>query len=100
MPEVYLPESYANREFPHDLNLQISYLQHCNSLITQYMDIFNQYASIELERVNAFMLGFIIKAKINDKTINLQKNLFQDLLIYFKKLTVLIVSEWQVSRVT
>jgi hypothetical protein len=63
------------------------------------MDVFNQYASGELERVNAALLAFVLKAKLNDKTMVQQKSPLQDLLVYFRKAAAVVSSEWQAVKV-
>jgi hypothetical protein len=62
------------------------------------MDVFNQFATAELERTTSHLTGFITKAKLNDKTLASQKKPFQDLLVYFRKGAAIISSEWQASR--
>ncbi len=39
------------------------------------MDIFNQYAVLEMERATSLFMQFNTNARINDKTITLQKSI-------------------------
>ncbi len=62
------------------------------------MDIFNQYASLELERLNFDLMTSIAKVKVNDSIVRSEKSMLQDLLIYFRKFYSFVGSEWEVSK--
>lgn len=51
----------------------------------QYMDVFNQFATTELERVTSHLTAFVTKTKLNDKILASQKTPLQDILVYFRK---------------
>lgn len=65
----------------------------------QYMDIFNQFASQELEMAHSVLREFLAIAKANDRTLALKKGLLEDLLIYFRKIAAFLHSEWQSSSI-
>ncbi len=62
------------------------------------MDVFNQFATAELERATSLLSAFLTTAKLNDKTLATQKTPLQDILVYFRKAAAVVSSEWQASR--
>lgn len=64
----------------------------------QYMDVFNQFATAELERTNNTLTTFLLSAKHNDKVITQQKSLLQDILVYFRKGWAMVKSEWECGK--
>jgi hypothetical protein len=62
------------------------------------MDIFNQYASLELERLNLDLMNFVAKVKLNDVVVRSEKTMVHDLLIYYRKFTAYVASEWELSK--
>jgi hypothetical protein len=62
------------------------------------MDIFNQYASLELERLNLDLMNFVANVKLNDVVVRSEKTIVHDLLIYYRKLTAYVGSEWELSK--
>jgi hypothetical protein len=62
------------------------------------MDIFNQYASLELERLNFDLMNFLAKVKLNDVVVRSEKTMVNDILIYFRKFSSYVVYEWELSK--
>ena len=50
------------------------------------MDVFNQFATAELDRANTALSAFLLTAKTNDKTLKTQKSPLIDLFLYFRKI--------------
>jgi hypothetical protein len=63
------------------------------------MDIFNQYASLELERLNLELMNFVAKVKLNDAIVRSEKTMVHDLLIYYRKFAAFFASEWELSKI-
>lgn len=61
------------------------------------MDIFNQFATQELEKTHSALREFLATARTNDRVLALKKGLLDDLLIYFRKTAAFLHSEWQSS---
>lgn len=87
-------ESWERNWFSSHLNDQIIALWHSKTYIIQYMDIFNQFSMIQLERIENLIQQHLTKIKRNDKVMKVKKSLLEDLLIYFKKIFTLFQSEW------
>lgn len=62
------------------------------------MDIFNQFASFELERIHTAMTSFLSIARKNDKVIIQNKGIIEDLFIYGRKAAAFLHSEWELMR--
>lgn len=84
-------------ELPLNGDMQIIDLSHGTLCIMQYMDIFNQFSSQELEKTHSVLREFLVVARANDRVITLKKGLLEDLLIYFRKISAFLHSEWQSS---
>ena len=61
------------------------------------MDIFNQFATQELEKTHSVLREFLATARTNDRVLALKKGPFDDLLIYFRKTSAFLHSEWRSS---
>lgn len=55
--------------------------------------MFNQYALLEMERINSAMVSFLNISKKNDFVVNDNKPLYVDLFVYFKQLFARVSSE-------
>lgn len=62
------------------------------------MDIFNQFAGIELEKIHTSMTQFLSNAKKNDKVIMQDKGIVEDLFIYVRKAGAFLQSEWELMK--
>lgn len=62
------------------------------------MDIFNQFAGFELERILTAMTSFLSIARKNDKVIIQNKGMIEDLFIYGRKAAAFLHSEWELMK--